>query len=72
MIALIEKETGNAWFTCQWFYPLVLITELWLHNNYDNNNQTYEQLSNSNIKVINNHLNILKSKFNFSFKNASK
>ena len=62
--APIGKTKGNVKFICQRFYVPVIVEEFTLLNNNNNTNQTSKQVSNSNINLINNHSNTLKSIFN--------
>ena len=73
VIVPVNKAIGNVAFICQRFYAFVLVKELGLLNNNNNiTNQTYKQVSNSNINIINNQSNILKSKFNINLDDGNK
>ena len=56
-----DKATGNVAFISQRLYVFIPVEELGLFNN-NNINQTYKQVSNSTINIMNNHSNSLKSK----------
>ena len=72
VIVPVNKAIGNVAFICQRFYAFVLVKELGLLNNNNITNQTYKQVSNSNINIINNQSNILKSKFDINLDDGNK